>query len=120
MDTLIRFLKTSGIFFLVLLFACGHSEDEIQYLQEVKSDYPKYVFSLTDPVTGLELSVNLATDKVDSTELIQLFKEVKGRATKYKTVNWVYLVVKNGDRQLAILRELPGSHEVIFIKEIDR
>jgi hypothetical protein len=76
---------------------------------------PEVNFSLTDLATGLELTADVKSTKLDSVQAISLFKEVRKPLSKYSQINWIYLVVKQQDDRVWILREHPGQG-IVFVK----
>jgi hypothetical protein len=125
MDILNRFLKTNSFWLLglfvvgVLVYSCGASKEEKLYLNQLKNIYPDYDFSLTDPVIGLELTVEIYNTQLDSSKAVALYKQFKKPLHDYSIANWVYMIVNRNGKQLFILRENP-SEEIVFIDRIDR
>lgn len=119
MDISTKFLRISRFVIFTAVVACGHSKEELTYLKEIQGKFPDYSFSLTDSVTGLELTMDIKTNSIDSVKLIQVFKEVRKPIKNYSTVSWVYLIVTNGRDQLTVVRENSGG-EIVFLKERDQ
>ena len=119
MDTLIKFLKTSSILLLAILLSCNYSQEETVYINELKVNFPKLDFALSDRIVGLELTVDIKESQFDSSSMVSLFKEVRKPLKKYPKINWVYMIVKNGNNQLTIIRQNPDGR-IVFIKDRDK
>jgi hypothetical protein len=118
MDISIKFLKISSTLRLVgllLLLSCTQSRNEELYLREINANFSDIVFSLTDPVTGLELTAEVSSQKMDSLQAIELFKAVRKPLSKYPNINWIYLLVKQEGTPVWILRE-EVNHQIIFVR----